>query len=87
MNIELKAGDVSVHNPTIIHGSSPNTSDKWRVGLTLRYIPTTTLVKREGHENILFRGDAKVGVDNLYAPKAKYLAGEHMSFKGAESWA
>jgi len=86
VNLELKAGDVSVHNPTIIHGSSANTSDKWRVGLTLRYIPTSTLVKRDGHENILFRGKAKAGIKNLYAPKPSYVAGEHMNFKGAENW-
>ena len=39
VDLELGPGDISIHNPRIIHGSNSNTSDKWRVGLTLRYIP------------------------------------------------
>ena len=45
VDLELQPGDVSVHNPKIIHGSEANTSDKWRIGLTLRYIPTSTRVR------------------------------------------
>ncbi|MCZ6677818.1 MAG: phytanoyl-CoA dioxygenase family protein [Candidatus Poribacteria bacterium] len=40
----LKAGDVSVHHPNIIHGSNANTSVKRRCGLTIRYIPTSTRI-------------------------------------------
>ena len=47
VDLELNAGDVSLHNPNIVHGSNANLSDKWRIGLTLRYIPTSTLVKIE----------------------------------------
>ena len=86
IDLELKAGDVSVHNPLIIHGSNPNASDKWRIGLTLRYIPTSTWVKRDGHQNILLRGEADAAVENLYAAKPKYIVDDHMPFKGSESW-
>ena len=37
-------------------GRTPTTSDKWRIGLTLRYIPTSTRVMREGDRPILVRG-------------------------------
>lgn len=86
IDIELKAGDISIHNPTIIHGSNANHSDQWRVGLTLRYIPTTTLVKNEDHENILLRGQAAPGVANRYAARPKFVEGEHMPFAGWEGW-
>lgn len=82
VDLELNAGDVSIHNPNIIHGSNANTSDQWRVGLTLRYIPTTTWVQRENHENILVRGNADPNVKNAYAPRPRYIPGETMPFKG-----
>lgn len=37
--IELKAGEVSIHSDLLLHGSLPNTSDRRRCGLTLRYCP------------------------------------------------
>ena len=32
VDLELEPGDVSIHNPRIIHGSQPNPSDSWRIG-------------------------------------------------------
>jgi ectoine hydroxylase-related dioxygenase (phytanoyl-CoA dioxygenase family) len=86
VDLELNAGDISVHNPNIIHGSNANTSDDWRVGLTLRYIPTSTWVNNEGHENILLRGEKMAGVQNVYADRPRFVEGEHMRFKGCEGW-
>lgn len=37
VNLELKAGEVSVHSDLLLHGSGANTSDRRRCGLTLRY--------------------------------------------------
>lgn len=84
VDLELKAGDVSIHNPAIIHGSNANTSDKWRHGLTLRYIPTSTRVMRE-HQCLLLRGDAVEGI-NTYEPRPRWTEGEHMPFRGCEDW-
>lgn len=86
VDLELDAGDVSIHNPKIIHGSKPNTSDKWRIGLTLRYIPTTTWVKRDTHASILLRGSKADGVKNLYAVRPVFDSGEHMPFKGSQAF-
>lgn len=36
----LRAGEVSIHDGTLIHGSLPNRSNRRRCGLTLRYVPT-----------------------------------------------
>lgn len=86
VDIELNAGDVSIHNPLIIHGSNSNESDKWRIGLTLRYIPTTTLVEQEHHENILLRGNASPAIKNVYAKRPVFLDGGHMPFRRHEMY-
>ena len=44
--VELQAGQVSLHEPHLIHGSAVNTSPHRRAGLTLRYMPSTTLYDR-----------------------------------------
>ena len=39
--LELKAGQLSLHHPRIIHGSGPNLSNKRRIGLAIQsYIGT-----------------------------------------------
>ncbi len=40
VNLELQAGEMSIHDGTVIHGSLPNQSHRRRCGLTLRYVPT-----------------------------------------------
>ena len=86
VDLELQAGDISIHNPKIIHGSEDNTSDKWRIGLTLRYIPTSTRVKRETHASIHLRGEKDASADNLYAERPAFDPDEHMPFRGQETW-
>jgi phytanoyl-CoA hydroxylase len=87
VDLILKAGDVSIHHPNVIHGSNANTSPKWRRGLTIRYIPTSTRIISEGvwPSAFLLRGEAVPGV-NTYHPWPKYIPGEHMPFAGAENW-
>ena len=36
---ELKAGEFSLHADMLAHGSDPNSSDRRRCGLTIRYCP------------------------------------------------
>ena len=43
-DIRLSPGDISIHNPNIVHGSNANESDRWRRGLTIRYISTSTRI-------------------------------------------
>lgn len=40
MNVELKAGEISLHDDHMVHGSGGNFSDRARVGLAVRYSPT-----------------------------------------------
>jgi len=86
LDIELDPGDMSLHNPFIIHGSNANTSKFWRIGLTLRYIPTTTFVNREKWECALLRGEAAKDIKNNYVPTPKFQKKKHMPFKGSEDF-
>jgi phytanoyl-CoA hydroxylase len=86
VDVILGAGDVSIHHPNLIHGSEANTSEKWRMGLTIRYIPTSTrITKPDTGSPFLLRGEAVPGV-NTYLPKPVYIPGVHMSFRGWEQW-
>lgn len=38
VDLELRAGEISIHDGRLIHGSMPNSSDRRRCGLTLRYV-------------------------------------------------
>ena len=40
VDIELKAGQISLHHGLLIHGSQPNRSQRRRCGLAMVYIPT-----------------------------------------------
>jgi ectoine hydroxylase-related dioxygenase (phytanoyl-CoA dioxygenase family) len=87
VDIVMQPGDVSVHHPNVIHGSEGNASDRWRKGLTIRYIPTTTRitdVKKHISAFHLRGNDAGV---NEYHEKPKYVEGVHMRFRGCETWA
>jgi non-haem Fe2+, alpha-ketoglutarate-dependent halogenase len=39
VDVQLKAGEISVHSDLLLHGSEANQSNKRRCGLTLRYCP------------------------------------------------
>jgi len=85
-DIILKAGDVSIHHPNIIHGSNANRSARWRRGLTIRYIPTSTRITAMPFPSaFLLRGSARSGI-NQYNPRPRFLPEEHLHFRGCERW-
>lgn len=87
VDVVLEAGDVEVHHPNIVHGSEANRSERWRMGLTIRYIPASTrILQEEKGSPFLFRGKAVPGV-NAYLPRPRYVEGKHMPFHGCEKWA
>ncbi|MGH7143705.1 MAG: phytanoyl-CoA dioxygenase family protein [Planctomycetota bacterium] len=57
----LKAGEISIHDDNLIHGSPANPSDRWRIGLTVRYSGTN--VKYTGDWESRFRAYMARGVD------------------------
>ncbi len=46
VNLELEAGQMALHDSYIVHGSLANKSPKSRRGMTLRYMPTTSVFDR-----------------------------------------
>jgi non-heme Fe2+,alpha-ketoglutarate-dependent halogenase len=40
VSLILKAGQVSIHDDAMVHGSPANRSDRWRIGLAIRYSST-----------------------------------------------
>jgi non-haem Fe2+, alpha-ketoglutarate-dependent halogenase len=40
-DVELKAGEISIHSDLLLHGSEANQSSRRRCGLTLRYCPAS----------------------------------------------
>ncbi len=89
VDIVLEPGDVSVHHPNVIHGSNANTSPRWRRGLTIRYIPTTTLIILDGpdlHPSAFhLRGEAPAEI-NEYNPMPVYREDTCMAFRDCEKW-
>ena len=87
VDLILKAGDVSVHHPNVIHGSNANTSARWRRGLTIRYIPASTRIVSDGQwiSAFMLRGEAQPGV-NSYLPLPKFDEHRHMYFRDWEAW-
>ena len=47
VDIELEAGQVSLHDVFLAHASEANRSDRPRRGMTLRFMPTTSVFDRE----------------------------------------
>ena len=47
VDLVLEAGQISLHDVFILHGSEANTSAKARRGMTLRFMPTTSVFDRE----------------------------------------
>ena len=47
VNLEMQAGQISLHDVYLVHGSEPNHSAKPRRGMTLRFMPTTSRYDRD----------------------------------------
>lgn len=61
-DIELKAGEISVHSDLLIHGSLPNLSNRRRCGLTLRYCPPDVRAYWDWNKSsIICRGNDPTG--------------------------
>ncbi len=81
IDIELEPGDISLHHPNLVHGSNANASDRWRRGLTIRYIPTTTKVTNPDHVGPwLLRGSSEGG-PNQFALHPEYDSSRHFNHR------
>jgi hypothetical protein len=67
-DIELAAGQMSLHDVYMIHGARPNTSDRRRTGVALRYMPSASVFDRT-----LKPVDGKTGVAVDFARRPLWL--------------
>lgn len=73
VDVVLAAGDMSLHDPVLIHGSEPNASGSMRVGFAIRYIPGH--VRQRGEERgtaTLVRGADHGSFDLEQPPEAQF---------------
>lgn len=59
VTLDLKAGEISLHDDAMLHGSGPNNSDRVRAGITMRFCPTNVkcdLSIWPNHETYMARG-------------------------------
>jgi ectoine hydroxylase-related dioxygenase (phytanoyl-CoA dioxygenase family) len=66
VDLELRAGQISLHDGALIHGSLPNRSQRRRCGLTIRFVPasvkpTGTDVRGRAWKPTLVRGADREG--------------------------
>ncbi len=87
VSLILNPGDISIHHPNVIHGSNANHSPRWRRGLTIRYIPTSTRITREQPHPaaFIFRGKGYVN-GNGWNPLPTYSPETSMLFTDSDAW-
>jgi ectoine hydroxylase-related dioxygenase (phytanoyl-CoA dioxygenase family) len=78
VNVELKAGQISLHDIYLAHGSEVNTSGSPRRGMTLRLMPTTSLYDRNLAANMYVeRGGASMADHPLMLMRGTERHGEN----------
>ena len=72
----LEAGQMSLHDVFLAHGSERNTSAKPRRGITLRLMPTTSLYDRDiARENYVNRGGGNLALNSLFLLRGQDRSG------------
>lgn len=78
VNVVLEAGQISLHDVYLAHGSEINTSNKPRRGMTLRLMPTTSLYDREvAHKMHAERGGRSMAHHSLVLLRGKDACGKN----------
>lgn len=83
VNIELAAGQVSLHHGKLLHSSGPNRSDDRRVGFTMNFIAAhMSQVVAEKDYAMLVRGEDIHGNFELVPPPVEDLSDAAMAWHG-----
>ena len=61
VDLELKAGQFSMHHERLVHGSAPNASNDRRLGMSFTFLPTRVRCNLEGRTALLMRGVDEFG--------------------------
>jgi ectoine hydroxylase-related dioxygenase (phytanoyl-CoA dioxygenase family) len=79
VDLVLEAGQVSLHDVFLIHGSEPNRSPRPRRGMTLRFMPTSSVFDRDVAEAMVRekRLNANHAARTLYLMRGGDLSGRN----------
>ena len=78
INVELSAGQISLHDVFLAHGSKVNLSNKPRRGMTLRLMPTTSLYDRKFATKLFEeRGDYNGALRKLFLLRGADINGNN----------
>jgi len=69
VDVVLKPGQISLHESTLVHGSTPNTSDEPRIGFIVRFV--TSRMRNPNTRLMRVRGDGDCSHLDLAEPPAK----------------
>jgi Phytanoyl-CoA dioxygenase (PhyH) len=61
VDIELRAGQMSLHHVRLIHGSHANSSDQHRIGYAVRYVTPAVIPARQENPALAVRGRDTAG--------------------------
>lgn len=74
VDVTLEPGEMSLHNPMVLHGSVANLSRIKRIGFVIRFVRPDANTKTNDVEAILVRGEDRFGNFNL-KPKPDFSSG------------
>lgn len=75
VDIELKKGQISLHDVYLMHSSEPNQSEHPRRGMTLRFMPTTSIYRRDIEMEM--GGSALPQQRSLFLMRGRDVSGEN----------
>ena len=76
-DLELKEGQISLHDVYLFHGSEPNQSEHPRRGMTLRYMPTSSVYKHELATRFQRSGVLEMSQRTVYLMRGVDSSGEN----------
>jgi non-haem Fe2+, alpha-ketoglutarate-dependent halogenase len=85
-DVELRAGEMSLHHVNAIHGSQPNSTDGMRIGMAVRYVSPYVRQGGTHHPVLLARGSDRAGYYEHGTPPLRERAdavAAHASFVAA----
>ena len=85
VTLDLKAGEISLHDNRILHGSGPNNSDRIRAGQAMRFAPTNVRCDLSAEGWSTFESYLVRGVDEYnHNPVGKVLSWNGHPVRGGQ---
>jgi ectoine hydroxylase-related dioxygenase (phytanoyl-CoA dioxygenase family) len=77
VDIVLQPGEVSLHDVYLYHGSEPNLSDHSRRGMTLRYMPTSSVYCHDDDTRFERKGRLEMSNRTIFLMRGSDKSGQN----------